>query len=133
MWEELAQRQAQLAALTRDLRELDIIEQAEHVMRRHYQELLLTALEDIHLEMKQAQQDLGAARHCGNPKSDTVLAENRLNAIQVRAAAVIRHSRHEEQVAKHVLSVYAAQRADLQRQISGLKRLVRRIQSTPSR
>jgi hypothetical protein len=127
MREDLAQRQMQLAAIRRDLCELDLIEQAEHVMRRHYQELLLSVLEEIQQELKQAQQDLDTALSDGKPKSDIELAEDRLDAIQVRASAVMRHGRHEERVAKHVESVYAASRADLLRQISALKRVIRRI------
>ncbi len=123
---------AHLAAQRRQLRQLDLVEQAEELLRRHYRDRLIAELLEAEREL------LDARRHqstlLGGPElAHLVLAEEYLGAVGKRVATLKRRSAEEQHAVKQARKLFASRRNALLRNITQLRLLQRRsYRSEPS-
>jgi hypothetical protein len=122
---------AHLAAQRRLVRQLDLIEEAEELLRGYCQQILVADLVKAHEELREARYShrtlLG-----GDELARLVLAEDHLRTVQKRVTMLTRRGSEERFAAAQARTLYTTRRALLMRNITQLQLLQRRTHTTES-
>ncbi len=114
---------ARLADQLGSLRQLEVVESAERLVRRYRRQLLSNELGDLRGRLTQAQRHLAAARNGSNP-TIIALAEERVCALLRETIAIQRHVDEEDRAFRRAQCTFLADRAELVEQIDRLQRLL---------
>ena len=114
---------AQLAQHLNDLSQLEVVEAAEHVVRRRQLQLLASELAGLGDELEQAQRILSIARK-GNDLSYIIEAEEQVCGILRQTTIVQRQTGESMRAFKHAHDTYLTRRCWLVSRIEQLQRLV---------
>jgi hypothetical protein len=122
-----------LAAQRRHVHQLDLIEQAEVLLRAFCQQVLTAELDEAQQQLQHARR-FHAALQGGDELARLLLVEEHLRATQKRVATLIRRSSEERYAAEQARALYSTRRTQILRNIKQLQLLQRRTHSTePSR
>ena len=120
-----------LAQQERILRELEVVEAAEHVLRSHYRGLLTEELAALGRELADARRQLAAIRQSGDP-SRVAIAHSQVCAVE-NTTRILGQLKHEhEQACTRARTTYLAAQRQVLDIIRGLHCLIVRTPPPPA-
>jgi hypothetical protein len=125
MPEDRMRLRAHLAHQWRHLQQLDTIEQAEDVVRRHYDQLLMEELIHAQQQLRDERRDVRVLQS-GDQLARLLAAEESLRAVQKLVATLQRRSAVQGFASQQARRQHVAQRKTILRNINQLHLLLRR-------
>lgn len=122
----------QLAQHERALRELEVVEDAEQVIRSHHRGLLTEELAAIGRELVDAQRCLAAAMRSGDDPYRISTANEQVCAIERTARVLQQFAREHDVACTRARAAYLAKRRRTLQTIRGLQRRILRTLQPPT-